>query len=743
MGSPIEYAIPVVDAHQYPVNKVGGKSKNISLCFRENFRVPEGFAITTDSYFAYLRTNKLAEAIDKELVRKNPDEMRWEEIWDSALRIRHAFSKGILPVDIERQFLKALSQWPDDTTFAVRSSSPDEDSKEFSFAGVHESYINVVGSKQVIEKIKLVWASLWSDRALLYRKEKGLNSTTSSMAVLVQKMEHRDVSGLAFTMDPSNSDEDHIIVEAIKGTLNLLVDNKKAPERFKINKKSGELVESKKNYKTLTPDSITELYNSALKLEDSFGEPVDIEWTGTQEEFTVLQVRPITVFKKDEDEDRQWYLTLTPSGQNLIDLAEKVESVLIPQLKMDGEMFAVKEPSSFGTQDLIEELGKRGEKYAHWAKIYWDDFIPFANGIRNFGSFYNDLVQPSDPYEFISLLKTGELMAQKRDSHMLTLADTLRQSPKVKSELDALLENDIAGQDILDKMKPSDFKDKFQGFLNDEMDVSYDNTSLKSAPEVSLRVISSLAKAANNNLFDKEGIEDKESADSTESLKEKYFNIAKEEDNLDVAQQWLRIGQVSWRLRDDDNILLGKIENQLLIFIMEGLKRLYERGKTKSLPGTFDIKKWQDVYKAMVEDSELELASVDEIQKEKATDSSSTSKEKARQLVGQPSSPGVYTGKARVINSIADFKGVEKGEILVFDSVQPQMTFIISLAGAIIERRGGMLVHSSIIAREMKIPAVNGVPKATSLIHTGDMVTVNGDMGIITIGKPEFEIEFL
>jgi pyruvate,water dikinase len=54
-----------------------------------------------------------------------------------------------------------------------------------------------------------------------------------------------------------------------------------------------------------------------------------------------------------------------------------------------------------------------------------------------------------------------------------------------------------------------------------------------------------------------------------------------------------------------------------------------------------------------------------------------------------------------------------------------------------------MLVHSSIIAREMKIPAVNGVPKATSLIHTGDMVTVNGDMGIITIGKPEFEIEFL
>ena len=83
----------------------------------------------------------------------------------------------------------------------------------------------------------------------------------------------------------------------------------------------------------------------------------------------------------------------------------------------------------------------------------------------------------------------------------------------------------------------------------------------------------------------------------------------------------------------------------------------------------------------------------------------------------------------------------DEGEVLVFDAVEPQMTFIISLAGAIVERRGGMLVHSSIIAREMNIPAVNGVPKATSLIQTGDFITVNGDLGIVVIGKPEFEIE--
>jgi len=110
-------------------------------------------------------------------------------------------------------------------------------------------------------------------------------------------------------------------------------------------------------------------------------------------------------------------------------------------------------------------------------------------------------------------------------------------------------------------------------------------------------------------------------------------------------------------------------------------------------------------------------------------------------LVGQPSSGGLVTGKARVIRSVADFKDVAAGEILVFDAVQPQMTFIITLAAGIIERRGGMLVHSSIIARELKIPAVNGVNRATELIETGDLVTINGDLGLVIIGEPEFDLE--
>ena len=81
------------------------------------------------------------------------------------------------------------------------------------------------------------------------------------------------------------------------------------------------------------------------------------------------------------------------------------------------------------------------------------------------------------------------------------------------------------------------------------------------------------------------------------------------------------------------------------------------------------------------------------------------------------------------------------GEILVCDAIQPNMTHLVPLAGAIIERRGGMLIHGAIIAREMGIPCVNGVADATMLLDNGDLVMVDGYLGIVTVGEAEFDLE--
>ena len=110
---------------------------------------------------------------------------------------------------------------------------------------------------------------------------------------------------------------------------------------------------------------------------------------------------------------------------------------------------------------------------------------------------------------------------------------------------------------------------------------------------------------------------------------------------------------------------------------------------------------------------------------------------KARQLLGQPAGPGIGRGRARVIDGAGDLALFKKGEVLVCDAVDPNMTFVVPLAAGVIERRGGMLIHGAIIAREYGIACVTGVPDAATLIHTGDEVTVDGYLGIVTVGRKE------
>jgi pyruvate,water dikinase len=108
---------------------------------------------------------------------------------------------------------------------------------------------------------------------------------------------------------------------------------------------------------------------------------------------------------------------------------------------------------------------------------------------------------------------------------------------------------------------------------------------------------------------------------------------------------------------------------------------------------------------------------------------------RARQIVGQPAGPGIAVGKARVLSKPSDLFTFKSGEILVCDALDPNMTFVAPLAAGIVERRGGMLIHGAIIAREYGLPCVTGAADAIALIKTGDKVTVDGYLGIVIIGE--------
>jgi len=109
-----------------------------------------------------------------ELGRKRFEDMRWEEIWDASLRIRALFNGTLIPSDLKTAMTNAIKPVFQERPVVVRSSAVGEDASNSSFAGIHESYVNVRGTEAIMDHIKLVWASLWSDAAMLYRKELGL-----------------------------------------------------------------------------------------------------------------------------------------------------------------------------------------------------------------------------------------------------------------------------------------------------------------------------------------------------------------------------------------------------------------------------------------------------------------------------------------------------------------------------------------------------------------------------------------
>jgi pyruvate,water dikinase len=179
----------------------------------------------------------------------------------------------------------------------------------------------------------------------------------------------------------------------------------------------------------------------------------------------------------------------------------------------------------------------------------------------------------------------------------------------------------------------------------------------------------------------------------------------------------LDLARSSYRLRDDDNIYLGRLEAQLLAAVQEAKKRLQDRSSA--------------VLQAV-----LKTISFEEIgAKSASVPAPDRDTLQARQLTGQPSGPGLSKGKARVIQHHNDLVEFRSGEILVCDAVDPNMTFVVPLAAAVVERRGGMLIHGAIIAREYGLPCITGVPGATTLIKTGDDITVDGYLGIVTIGE--------
>jgi pyruvate,water dikinase len=184
------------------------------------------------------------------------------------------------------------------------------------------------------------------------------------------------------------------------------------------------------------------------------------------------------------------------------------------------------------------------------------------------------------------------------------------------------------------------------------------------------------------------------------------------------AQRILALARDSYRLRDDDNLYLGRIEARVRAAEAERRRRGGVADETRASPETGE---------------EVALTAARLRPRSAACAVRPETPLSPRQLLGQPAGPGVARGRARVVRSRDDLFDFEEDEILVCDAVDPNMTFVVPLARAVVERRGGMLIHGAIIAREYGLPCVTGIADANEVIDTGDEITVDGFLGVVTV----------
>ncbi len=751
MGARQRFVISLGEVADRDEPMVGGKAGRLAALARSGFAVPGGFCVTISAYQQFVKAAHLSDLIGMELGRKAFGDMRWEEIWDAALRIRSAFTSVIVPEDIASEIADAMKGFPEQTRWAVRSTAPGEDSSHRSFAGLHESYLKVTGLTAVLDAVRLVWASLWSDAAMLYRRELSLDPVRSSMAVLLQPMRSEPVSGVAFGRDPREMYADHALIEAVPGLCSGLVDGEIDPDRWKLRRSTGDVLDyqpgrregSKSDVPLLETPHLVSLMKTLHGVELLFGWPPDVEWTGIGNRFTLLQARPITAPAADSDDKRAWYLTLRPGSDRLRKLRRRVAGELIPELEVLGKRLASEPLDDYSDEQLAAAMEERLAAVRRWRQIYWDEFIPFAHGVRRLAVYYNDAVHPDDPYESVGLLQGESLLAIRRNAAIAALADEVRCNAALKNFL--LGTATEPGQDrqawwtwLLEKLQrfpdAGAFAERLAALFAEHIDVAYGAERLSDRPELILHSILELAKPA-----EVKSRRTTVSAKTSASALEQRLMQAVGPDRHDEALEVLEIGRISWRLRDNDNLLLARVESQLLRAVRVATERLKRAGRLEQTAVAGENAAAVLIEALCKQSGRLvTLPAAEETSRPVPTTASA---ETPRQLVGQPAAPGLQTGRVRRVRTPEDLGRFQAGEVLVCDAIQPMMTHLVPLACAVVERRGGMLIHGAIIARELGIPCVNGVAGVIEMLQDGDIVTVDGYLGIVTVGEPEFDLE--
>lgn len=347
-----DLAISLSSCSKEDVKYVGGKAANLGEMIKAGFPVPNGFVVTSHAYFLFLKENRLDVKIKHLLGTVNFESP--ESLSQVSRHIKKLITSSPIPEEIVKAIFNEYKKIGLNTLVAVRSSATSEDSKAASFAGQQETFLNVVGEAVLVEKIREGWASLFGARAMFYRHDAKLDHILSGIALAVQHMVQSEESGIMFTVDPVTNNKEKIVIEAIYGLGEYIVQGKVTPDHYEVAKEDFLILEkkpalqdvmmtrkngknddvavpkSKQKEQKITDREIVELAKLGKKLEEHYFFPQDAEWAIEKGKIYLVQTRPITTLDKK------------------IEIAEETSALKPQPLTLSTKTLVIGDPASPG-----------------------------------------------------------------------------------------------------------------------------------------------------------------------------------------------------------------------------------------------------------------------------------------------------------------------------------------------------------------------------------------------------------
>ncbi|MEC1453545.1 phosphoenolpyruvate synthase [Bacillus haynesii] len=369
---------------------VGGKGLNLGeLAKIQGIQVPEGFCVTTAGFQKAIKQNETFQALLDQLAMLKVEDR--DQIGEITRKIRHTIMEVEIPSNVVKEVTRYLSRFGDEHAYAVRSSATAEDLPYASFAGQQDTYLNIIGKEAILQHISKCWASLFTERAVIYRMQNGFDHRQVYSSVIIQRMVFPQASGILFTADPITSNRKLLSIDAGFGLGEALVSGLVSADCYKV--QNGQIIDKRIEAKklaiygrkqggtetkqidpdqqtsqTLTDGQILQLERIGRQIETHFGQPQDIEWCLADDTFYIVQSRPITtLYPIPEANDQENHVYLSVGHQQMmtdpikpLGLSFYLLITPAPMRKAGGRLFVDVAPrltTRVGRETLLNSLG--------------------------------------------------------------------------------------------------------------------------------------------------------------------------------------------------------------------------------------------------------------------------------------------------------------------------------------------------------------------------------------------------